>query len=323
MKAIRLVLACFLALSLILSPAASLAQAPTQEILQNSLPKSVNAAAINWCFAGGLNGWNNSSTPLYDDGTFGDQIPGDGVYSWTTSVPTPGDDSWKAVECGSWSNTHPAQNSWFTTTVPNQSVSFTVDTNDYSTNAGMALLPASNIVNVRGDSLPSSFTAVGDFQGWNNTDPNTGLDDLGNGFYRLIYTIPTAGNYIGKVVVTGSWLGFGADGRSSDAANINFTTTTDNQDMVFLLDSYSGRLLIEPVSTSTGPWHVAGAFNDWNNASTPLFDDGTNGDAKAADGVFTTLVDAAIVNQYYFVAEGEEGAALLPERASKEFFKVD
>ena len=287
MKAIRLVLACFLALSLILSPAASLAQAPTQEILQNSLPKSVNAAAINWCFAGGLNGWNNSSTPLYDDGTFGDQIPGDGVYSWTTSVPTPGDDSWKAVECGSWSNTHPAQNSWFTTTVPNQSVSFTVDTNDYSTNAGMALLPASNIVNVRGDSLPSSFTAVGDFQGWNNTDPNTGLDDLGNGFYRLIYTIPTAGNYIGKVVVTGSWLGFGADGRSSDAANINFTTTTDNQDMVFLLDSYSGRLLIEPVSTSTGPWHVAGAFNDWNNASTPLFDDGTNGDLLGGDGVFT------------------------------------
>lgn len=43
MKAIRLVLACFLALSLILSPAASLAQAPTQEILQNSLPKSVNS----------------------------------------------------------------------------------------------------------------------------------------------------------------------------------------------------------------------------------------------------------------------------------------
>jgi hypothetical protein len=54
-----------------------------------------------------------------------------------------------------------------------------------------------------------------------------------------------------------------------------------------------------------------------------LFDDGTNGDATAGDGVYSTMVDAAIVTQYYFVAEGEEGAALLPERASKEFFKVD
>ena len=298
MKAIRFVLACFLAFSLILSPAASLAQAPSQEILQNTPPKSVNAAAINWCFAGGLNGWNNASTPMYDDGTYGDQIPGDGVYSWGTSVPTAGDSLWKAAECGSWSNTHPAQNSWFTTFVDNQWVVFTLDTNDYSVNTGMALLPASNIVNVSGDALPTSFTAVGDFQGWNNADPNTGLDDLGNGFYRLIYTIPTAGSYIGKVVVTGSWLGFGADGRSSDAANINFTTTTDNQDMVFLLDSYSGRLLIEPVSTSTGPWHVAGAFNDWNNASTPLFDDGTNGDLLGGDGVFMADVTIPTAGRY-------------------------
>jgi hypothetical protein len=54
-----------------------------------------------------------------------------------------------------------------------------------------------------------------------------------------------------------------------------------------------------------------------------LFDDGTNGDAIANDGIFSTLVDATIVKQYYFVAEGEEAAALLPERASQEFFKVD
>ncbi len=290
MKAFRLSLAIFLALSLFLSPAASLAQTPTQEIIQSSPSTAVTQAEVNWCFAGGLNGWNNSSTPMVDDGTMGDLFPGDGVYSWGTTVPSAGDDSWKAVECGNWDNTHPAANSWFTTFVDNQWVTFTLDTNDFSANAGMALLPASNIVNVFHDALPDSFTVVGDFQGWNNADPATGMLDLGNGYYRLVYSIPTAGSYIGKAVITGSWLGFGADGRSTDAANISFTTTTDNQDVVFLLDAYLGRMLIEPVSEGTGPWHAAGGFNGWNNASTPLHDDGTNGDLLGGDGIFMTDV---------------------------------
>lgn len=56
---------------------------------------------------------------------------------------------------------------------------------------------------------------------------------------------------------------------------------------------------------------------------TAMFDDGTNGDAAAADGIFTAIVDAAAAKHYYIVAEGAEGAATLPERASFEFFKVE
>ncbi|MFN0034198.1 MAG: CotH kinase family protein [Saprospiraceae bacterium] len=56
---------------------------------------------------------------------------------------------------------------------------------------------------------------------------------------------------------------------------------------------------------------------------TPLFDDCTNGDVAAADSIFSTTVDAAIVKQWYIAAEGDEGAATLPERASFEFFKVE
>lgn len=52
---------------------------------------------------------------------------------------------------------------------------------------------------------------------------------------------------------------------------------------------------------------------------TAFFDDGTNGDATAADGVFTSLLDASRVKQWYIAAEGEEGAATLPERASFKF----
>lgn len=285
MKAIRLSIAILMALSLFLSPVASLGQATTPKLIQKTTQSNNQLAAVNWCFAGDANGWNNSSTPMADDGTNGDLIAGDGVYSWVTSIPTPGTYAWKAVECDNWSNTHPAQNSWVTTGAPMQGVTFTLDTNDYSLNAGMTLLPSSNIVNVSGDTLPTSYTVVGDFQGWNNADPFTLMSDMGNGFYRLVYLVSTPGTHIGKAVVTGTWNGFGGDGRSTDASNISFTTTETPQQVIILLDSFSGRLLIEPASSGTGNWCVAGSFTSW--AHIPLNDDGFNGDLLGGDGVFS------------------------------------
>jgi len=177
--------------------------------------------AVSWCAAGDFNGWDNTSTGLVDDGTQGDALAGDGVYTLSLSVAMPGNYAWKALVCGSWTTTYPAENSWYITTTADQAVTLLLDTNDHTGDAGMALVPAVNIPNVIGDTRPTSYTAVGDWQGWNNTDPATVMTDMGNGFYRLVYTIPTAGSYIGKVVQTGSWLGFGADGRSSDAANLS------------------------------------------------------------------------------------------------------
>jgi spore coat protein CotH len=51
-----------------------------------------------------------------------------------------------------------------------------------------------------------------------------------------------------------------------------------------------------------------------------MYDDGTNGDATAADGIFTAVTDAK-VGQYYFSAENADAACTLPERASQEYFK--
>jgi hypothetical protein len=55
---------------------------------------------------------------------------------------------------------------------------------------------------------------------------------------------------------------------------------------------------------------------------TPLFDDGTHGDATAGDGIFSAEVDTALTTQYYFSAENADAAATLPERASYEFFNA-
>jgi len=56
---------------------------------------------------------------------------------------------------------------------------------------------------------------------------------------------------------------------------------------------------------------------------TPMLDDGANSDAVAGDGIFTVMIDAAIMKQYYIAAEGEEGASTFPERASFAYLTVE
>ena len=249
-------------------------------------PQAVQAAASNWCLAGDLNGWDNASTPLYDDGTHGDLVSGDDIFSLDYTVASAGRAEWKIVKCGDWSTAYPSANAWLNTGTASQVVKFTFDVNDHSSDAGTTQLPTQNIVNAW-DTLPTTFTAVGDFNSWNNADPATALTALGNGIYRLAYIIPTAGSYIGKVTTTGSWDAFGADGRSKDAANISFTTTAPNETVIFLLDANTGRVTITPNGSGTGSWCLAGDFQGWDNASDPLYDDGSHGDLLGGDGVFT------------------------------------
>ncbi|MBN1261758.1 MAG: hypothetical protein JXB35_13865, partial [Anaerolineae bacterium] len=247
----------------------------------------VAAAPSTWCLVGGFQGWNNTSDPLYDDGTHGDFIADDGIFTLEYTVATAGRDEWKIVECGNWDNAYPGQNAWVNTTVANQVVKFTFDANDHSADAGPALLPAQYIVNAW-DDLPTTFTAVGDFNGWNNADPAAALTDLGNGLFYAALTIATPGGHIGKVTATGTWDAFGADGRSKDAANVNFTTTVADEIVAFLLDTYTGRLIITPHGAPVaGNWCVAGGFQGWNNSSHPLHDDGANGDLIGGDGIFS------------------------------------
>ncbi|MEW5987056.1 MAG: alpha-amylase family glycosyl hydrolase [Chloroflexota bacterium] len=274
-------------------------------------PHPATPNVTNWCLAGSFQGWNNASDPLNDDGLSGDLFADDGVFSLAYTVATAGRHEWKIVECGNWGNAYPANNAWLLTSAANQVVKFTFDTNDHSGDAGAGLVPAQNIVNAWDDAgqvvggrwqvargtegtqgtegtTVVGFTAVGDFQGWNNSDPNTALTHVGNGLYRLAYTIAAPGSYIGKVTQTGSWgEQYGADGRSVDGVNLSFTTTTANETIIVLLDTRSGRLTITPNGSGAGNWCVAGGFQGWNNASDPLNDNGVNGDLLGGDGVYS------------------------------------
>lgn len=61
----------------------------------------------------------------------------------------------------------------------------------------------------------------------------------------------------------------------------------------------------------------------WAFTKMGMKDDGTGGDAATGDGVYTALVPAAQIKQYYLVAENEGAAVTLPEKASFEYLKVE
>jgi glycosidase/fibronectin type 3 domain-containing protein len=211
------------------------------------------SGAANWCAAGDFNGWNNAGDPLNDNGSGGDLIGGDGVYSLDLTIAASGRYEFKIFQCGQWDPGYPSQNSWLVTAAANQTVKFTFDSNDHSSDAGLALLPAQNIVNVW-DGAPAAATAVGDFNGWSNNDPATALANHGYGWHSLRHPLNT-GLYTGKITRTGTWDSFGPDGRSTDAWNTNFQVFADADPVLFALDSYSGRMTIVAPPAQGGAGH--------------------------------------------------------------------
>ncbi|WP_298010687.1 MULTISPECIES: alpha amylase N-terminal ig-like domain-containing protein [Anaerolinea] len=287
----RTVLSVFILLNLLFVPAVS----------QPVSAAPLAAPAVSWCAAGTFNGWNDTSQPLYDDGTHGDLLPGDGVYSVALTLAA-GDYEWKAVECGNWGNSFPTgENSWFTSD-GTRSVVLTFDTNNHAGDAGWQLMPAQNILNALGGTLPTSFTVVGNFQGWNNANPATQMTPVGHGLFALQYTFTMDGTTEVKITETGGWSRqFTVNGRQKDGATkvINYTA---GQTYIFLLDTSTGRWGAFLNATGSGNWCVAGDFNGWDNSSTPLYDDGTHGDLLGGDGIFSRTLTIATAGRYEWKA---------------------
>lgn len=279
---------------------------PSKVDLATNAP-TVSNTQVNWCFAGAFQGWNNSETQANDEGLNGDLVAGDGIYSRDVVVPTAGRSGWKAVVCDSWNPSVPAGalDSWMNTTQANQTVKLTLDTNNYSNNAGNHGLPSQNILHAY-DSGFANWTAVGTFQStaWTNNDPATAMNNIGNGWYSLVYTVPNAGSYQGRVEQTGdATTRYTTVGRviGFDDGNISFTTSEANQKVAFLLDTNTSRLTIRPQTAgNTGPWCAPGSYQNpvWQTAGSPLVDNGTQGDLISGDGVFSRDVVISAAGTY-------------------------
>ncbi len=79
---------------------------------------------------------------MFDDGTNGDLVSGDGIYSLEYSLATVGSHEWKVTD-GTWDTTWPTANSWFLSITDPQTVLFTFNTNS----VGDGWLPDQNICN--------------------------------------------------------------------------------------------------------------------------------------------------------------------------------
>ncbi len=194
-----------------------------------------------WYARGDFNGWGTSD-PMFDDGTNGDVTAGDGIFS-TQVTAAEGRYEFK-VATAEWFG-YPSSNAWLEST--GEVVMITLDTNTYNDE----WMPAANIVGVSTE--PGAWTAVGDWQSYNNADPNTGMTSNGDGTYTLSTPIANPGNYTIKATKTGTWDAIGADGRGVNATNAAFTTTEADQEVVFKVDPLAGRIKVAVTPAPTIP----------------------------------------------------------------------
>ncbi|MGB9724382.1 MAG: lamin tail domain-containing protein, partial [Chloroflexia bacterium] len=203
------------------------------------------AAGPPWYVRGDFNGWGTDL--MYDDGTHGDDVAGDGIYTVVITITTGGRYEFK-VDDGNWTDPHPPSNAWFLTADANQPVKFTFDTNTY--NDGW--FPSTLIVNAQ-DGV-TTWTAVGDWQSWNPSDPSTVMSPLGGGLYGYVATIPTAGTHYYKAVRSGTWDAIGPQGgeggRSVNTDNLAFETPVENQRVLFLADVGRARIQVRLLYTN-------------------------------------------------------------------------
>ncbi|QDT68979.1 hypothetical protein MalM25_19050 [Planctomycetes bacterium MalM25] len=133
-------------------------------------------------------------------------------------------------------------NAWFTSDADGV-MTMTFDTNTYDD----GLFPATNRISFTDDI--DTWTVIGNFQtqlggatDYNNADANTAMTETApdSGIFELTTMIPTPGAYNFRVVDTGSFYGIGTDQRRNDAANLNFNTFEDDQEVTFRVDTAKG-----------------------------------------------------------------------------------
>jgi glycosidase len=191
----------------------------------------------SWYVRGDFNGWG-ATDPMYDDGTHGDVAAGDGIYTAVVTTGTERSYEFK-IRDGDETVWYPSSgNSWLDTTADGEMVTITFDTNTYTD----GWLPQTDIIGVSTE--PGAWTAVGDWQGWDNANPATAMTAQGDGLYELTTAIASPGTHQYKAVKTGTWDAVGADGRSINANTATFETTAADQNVTFTVDALAGRVRV-------------------------------------------------------------------------------
>jgi len=222
---------------------------------------------------GSFNGWNNNdpAVVMLDDGTNGDVVSGDNIYTCQTTVPTAGSYEWKIIPvAGVWDNSLPGgSNSWFQTTTDNQLVKMFLDFNVDSTWS-----PSSAVFYTTAQAVTTGHyvavgmqTWLGHTQDWDNAyagalmhdDGLNGDDSSGDNIFTfegvIASTVTTLTDFHFKVALDGVWtLQIGNDGRSMNCDPGTYWFQALGGDTVRLVaDVVKGRIKASNLNRDTHP----------------------------------------------------------------------
>lgn len=201
-----------------------------RSMLVLSVIAAVGAAHADWHVAGTFNGWDANGPLMTETGG------GTGIFTVDlTGLGGATRHEFKITD-GTWAVSWPnSGNSWFYSTAGGE-ISISFDTNVYADGwfGTEKRIGLNNNVD--------AWTAVGDWQGWNNANAATAMTAMGGGIYKFTATGLSEGAHFYKAVNTGTWDGIGADARSVNADNLEFTTTAANPIAELYVDVNNGTI---------------------------------------------------------------------------------
>lgn len=188
----------------------------------------------NWCIWGDFAG--DAQPRLRDDGTQGDVLADDAVFSLEYAIAQPGNYLWQVVDCADITRGFPSTMAWVTTAQPNQTVTFLFDSNERADRLFFPIPYAVSALDSAAD-----FHIVGSFQDWIADDASGRLEPLGGGLYQQVRRIARSGDYQSYVIVGDSKQAIDAYGRTTKPIPFAFDTDHNGDYVVFLIDIDRGR----------------------------------------------------------------------------------
>lgn len=219
----------------------ALSVATTAEPTDVSTITLPNDPEQGYCLAGGFQDWDGESTPLLDDGTEGDTVAGDGVYSRLVILPEPQRYLWRVLPCGDWASAVATSTAWIFAEETDQAVIFS-----FNPHAQEGDEWPSSYYLTADDPFPNGPVVVGSFQphSWDNKDYQTRMTYTGDGIFELAYSVALPGTYEASVSIEGYREGFGADGRSTNPIPLQFSTHSSTELVVFRYNPQTDRIAI-------------------------------------------------------------------------------
>jgi hypothetical protein len=185
------------------------------------LALTVCSAFAQYYIAADFNGWNTTGNLMTD--------MGGGI--WKLDLSAVGGRHEFKVTLGDWANSWPGSgNSWF---FGDASGNMTITFNANDLQDGWR----GNWGRLSTSTDPGTWTAVGDWNNWNNA--GNSMVSLGGGVYQYQQQL-SPGWYQWKAVVSGSWDAIGDDFRGVNANTTWFEVTAENPIAVFEVNAFSG-----------------------------------------------------------------------------------